>query len=622
MDSLTRYRPQQEQDAPEVEMRAEVFDTTETDVVESDLGSGSHLGRSGPAVLAETNASGVPRGFDAASGQSEGGPMAAIQVTGEETSRGGDAAVSRDPLDAYFRNMGSRELLSREAELALAKRIDEAQRNLLARLCRISMVIERVGGWARDFEQGRVRLGHLIDPLADGGETSAESEFSPIGIVVGEQANVQSPGAEEDGFGPLSVGAPGLLPDVTERLEGIRMLADEIAGVTQRRIAALSRGKDLSSRERALLDRCLSRAAVEIAALNLQPDRISELAVDLEAGERQLQQLEREVLRLCESCGIAYDAQLIDTLLGSELGPFGAGSDTPLDPAWQALARNHGDRIAGLREEFHAIAQRVGMPIAEFRRAIAEVNRARRELKRLREEMVRAHLRLVVTIAKKYRVHSSLDFLDLIQEGNLGLMRAVEKYNYRRGVKVSTYAVWWIRQAITRAMADQGRTIRVPVHMTETARQVQRERQKLYRQHGREPRADEIAAQSGIPVTQVERALTLVQEPASLDAPVGEDGDATLADMIEAIDAINPHAAAEATALRDSIAEALADLTPREQRVMQMRFGMGGSGEQTLEEIGKVFGVTRERIRQIEAKALQRLRESPKSSKLLTFVES
>jgi len=548
--------------------------------------------------------------------------MAVIRGTGDETSCRGDAAVSRDPLDAYFRNMRGSEPLSREAELALAKRIDGAQRDLLARLCRIPIVIERVGGWARDFEQGRVRLGHLIDPLADGEETSAQREFSPIGIVVGEQADVKSPGAEADGLVSLSVGEPGLLPDVTERLEGVRMLADEIAGVTQRRIAALSRGKDLSRRQRALLDSCLLRAAVEIAALNLQPDRISELAGDLEAGERALLQVEQEVLRLDENRRIQYDADAIDTLLGSLFGRFGAGSGTPLDPAWQALARNHGDRIAGMREEFHAIAQRVGMPVAEFRRAMAEVNRARRGLKRLREEMVRAHLRLVVTIAKKYRAHSSLDFPDLIQEGNLGLMRAVEKYNYRRGVKVSTYAVWWIRQAITRAMADQGRTIRVPVHMTETARQVQRERQKLYRRHGREPRADEIAAQSGIPVAQVERALTLVQEPASLDAPVGEDGDVVLADMIEALDAINPHAAAEATALRDSIAEALADLTPREQRIMQMRFGIGGSGEQTLEEIGKVFGVTRERIRQIEAKALQRLRESPKSSKLLTFVES
>jgi RNA polymerase primary sigma factor len=226
---------------------------------------------------------------------------------------------------------------------------------------------------------------------------------------------------------------------------------------------------------------------------------------------------------------------------------------------------------------------------------------------------------LVVAIAKKYRAYSALDFLDLIQEGNLGLMRAVEKYNYRRGVKVSTYAVWWIRQAITRAMADQDRTIRVPVHMVETARQVRRERQKLLQRHGRKPRADEIAQHSGIGIDQVERALTLVQEPMSLDAPVGEDGDATLADFVEALDLVSPDAAAEATALRDCLVEALAGLTPREEQIIRLRFGIGGSTEHTLAEIGKTFGVTRERIRQIEAKALQRLRESAAARKLLTF---
>jgi RNA polymerase primary sigma factor len=262
------------------------------------------------------------------------------------------------------------------------------------------------------------------------------------------------------------------------------------------------------------------------------------------------------------------------------------------------------------------------MPIAEFRSATADVRTASRELKRLREDMVRAHLRLVVTIAKKYRAYTSLDLLDLIQEGNVGLMRAVEKYNYRRGVKVSTYAVWWIRQAITRAMADQGHTIRVPVHMTETARQVQRERHKLQRRHGREPRADEVAVGSGIAISQVERALTLVREPTSLDAPVGEDGDATLGDLIEALDAVSPHAVAEAAALRECIVEALAELTPREERILRMRFGIGGATEHTLAEISKTFGVTRERIRQIEAKALQKLRESPEARKLFTFVDA
>ena len=291
------------------------------------------------------------------------------------------------------------------------------------------------------------------------------------------------------------------------------------------------------------------------------------------------------------------------------------------DPSWQTLAHHHAARATALREELSAIARRVGLPISEFRNIAAQVNQARRDAKSAREEMVRQYLPLVVSIAMKYRGRSSLDTLDLIQEGNLGLMRAVEKYDYRRGVKVATYAVWWIRQAITRAMADRGRMIRVPVHMTGTANRVLRERRKLYQKQGREPRADEIAAHAAIPIAHVEKAMSLVREPTSLDVPIGEDGDATLADLIEAPDAASPLAAMEASALKEQVAEALARLTPREERVLRMRFGIGDMTEHTLDEVGKVFGVTRERIRQIEAKALEKLRHPTRGRKLLTFAD-
>jgi RNA polymerase primary sigma factor len=359
-------------------------------------------------------------------------------------------------------------------------------------------------------------------------------------------------------------------------------LAGRIVPLSEKRMAAISAGKDSPESTRKRLRDLISEFAAEVAALHLRNDRVSELLDEL---DRELETLRRTELAL------------------SRLSP-----------------RQKGD-AAALRSELASLAIRVGMPIAEFRGAVADVGKARRELKAAREEIVRAHLRLVVSIAKKYRRFSSLDLLDLVQEGNMGLMHAVEKFNYRRGVKVSTYAVWWIRQSIARAIADQGRTIRVPVHMTETAARVLRARRKLYQLSGQNPEPGEIAARAGLPLARVEQVLSLVQEPTSLDVPVGEDGDATLGELIEAKDSVDPHEAAEASALKDSVSEALAGLSPREQRIINLRFGIGGATEHTLEEIGKEFGLTRERIRQIEAKALEKLRQPKRSSKLATFAE-
>jgi RNA polymerase primary sigma factor len=480
-----------------------------------------------------------------------------------------EASFSRDLIDTYFRQMGKAALLSREEEVALAQRIEAAQQAVLGGLCRVPMLLEHIARWRDDLAAGRRRIADLIDPASSGdGPLDDDSAVAPdltrhraspkLQPEAPETADLPDEG-DADSLGNRE---EKLLPAVTERLDSIAALARAIGSLSRKRLAALARGEDLAKSSRTRLGNLMSKAASEVAALHPHADRVSELIGELERAQQTLGQ-------------------------------------SGLEP-WQ---------------------QRVGLRMAEFRSVLAEIGRNRRELKAAREAMVRAHLPLVVSIAKHYRRKSSLDLLDLIQEGNMGLMHAVEKYNYRRGVKVSTYAVWWIRQSITRAMVDQGRTIRIPVHMTEIATKVLRERRRLYQKEGRDPRSGEIAARTGIALPRVEQVLSMVQEPTSLDVPIGEDGDATLGDLIKAPDAVDPQAVVEASALQRTVAEALSELTPREQRIICMRFGIGGATDHTLEEVGKVFGVTRERIRQIEAKALEKLRHPTRARKLATFVD-
>jgi RNA polymerase primary sigma factor len=468
---------------------------------------------------------------------------------------------SRDLIDTYFRQMGSAELLSREDEIALAQRIEAAQFAVLAVLCQIPFVVARIAQWAGDITDGQRRLGYLIELSGSTDGTSDEDQTTADG-----SSGIASPETEA-----------ALLARVGQLID----LARAIDALCRRRLSAHGRGRDLGRRSVARLEELTSQFAKELADMRLRADRLSDLVAEVSGELRRLGEIEQPSLT----------------------------RRTPAPASSPGAAH----------DESRAFTQRVGLPFADFRRAAAEVHKAWRALNAAREQMVRAHLRLVVSIAKKYRRNNSLELLDLVQEGNMGLMHAIEKYNYRRGVKVSTYAVWWIRQSIVRAIADKSRTIRIPVHMMETASKVLREKRRLYQEEGKPPETADIAARTGIPAERVEQVLSMVQETISLDVPIGEDGDATLGDLIEATDGPDPHAVVEAGALQRAVAEALGELTPREQRILRMRFGIDARSDHTLEEIGKEFGVTRERIRQIEAKALDKLRK--RSCTLASFLD-
>ncbi|HEV3372635.1 MAG TPA: sigma-70 family RNA polymerase sigma factor [Xanthobacteraceae bacterium] len=563
-----------------------------------------------------------PRLFDEPTDQ----PAEQTAAGGVLAARAGqdrNVAFSADLLDTYFRQMGNGELLSREAEIALAKRIEAAQQAVVESLCRVPLLIDRIEQWTAELRDGRRSLAELVDV--------SKSADELLGAGVGQAMLSQQAALKEDlndaaddsagdgdaasGEADAEVAAASLVesPDaarlrdlVMARLDGALAHVPEIKSLSARRIEAALRGRDIAKKSGARLQALVSGFAAEIAKLYLSADRIADLSAELERERALLREAEQELPRLAQGCGLArqdllarYHAQELRLNWLKELAPPGA--------------------VAQLQDKLKAVAQRVGLPIAAFRAVLAEVARARRAVHAAREEMVKAHLRLVVAIAKKYRRRSSVEFLDLIQEGNIGLMHAIEKFDYRRGVKVSTYAVWWVRQAITRSIADKGRMIRIPVHMTEVAGRVLRERRRLAQQDGKDPSAAAIATRLGIAVERVEQVLSMVQEPVSLDLPVGEDGDTTLGELIAAPNGIDAHAVVEASALARVLGEALAGLSPREQRVLRMRFGIGGAEDHTLAEVGKVFGVTRERIRQIEAQALQKLRNPARAAKLATF---
>ncbi|MGE0500036.1 MAG: RNA polymerase sigma factor RpoD [Rhizobiaceae bacterium] len=553
-----------------------------------------------------------------------------------------------DPVRMYLREMGSVELLSREGEIAIAKRIEAGRETMIAGLCESPLTFQAIIIWRDELNEAKVLLREIIDleatyagpeakqaPVVERTEDAGKPKDDPRAMRrtsreeeeditnVGGESRVEEEEDDEDEQN-LSLAAmeAELRPQVMETLDTIadtykklRRLQDQ---QVEARLAATGTLTPSQERRHKELKESLIKA---VKSLSLNQARIEALVEQLYDINKRLVQNEGKLLRLAESYGVRRE-DFLKEYQGSELDPNWMKRIANLGGrGWKEFARNEKETIKEIRSEIQHLATETAISIAEFRKIVNQVQKGEREAAIAKKEMVEANLRLVISIAKKY-TNRGLQFLDLIQEGNIGLMKAVDKFEYRRGYKFSTYATWWIRQAITRSIADQARTIRIPVHMIETINKIVRTSRQMLHEIGREPTPEELAEKLAMPLEKVRKVLKIAKEPISLETPVGDEEDSHLGDFIEDKGAILPIDAAIQANLRETTTRVLASLTPREERVLRMRFGIGMNTDHTLEEVGQQFSVTRERIRQIEAKALRKLKHPSRSRKLRSFLDS